>query len=157
MADKKLLWRDRPENKERVDRKDKEWRQRNRDLVLAIKRKSNRKNIAHHKKYLFQHKEKIASQTREAHTFRRMTCLYHYGRGNPFCLCCGEREIKFLCIDHINNDGAQHRKTLSKNGKGGNIFVWLIRNNFPEGFQVLCYNCNITKSLYNGCPHKING
>ncbi len=27
------------------------------------------------------------------------------------CVCCGETELVFLSIDHINNDGDKHRKT----------------------------------------------
>ena len=32
--------------------------------------------------------------------------LDHYGRA---CSCCGETEPAFLTIDHVNNDGAEHR------------------------------------------------
>lgn len=84
----------------------------------------------------------------------RLTVLRHYGGFPPKCACCGENEIKFLSIDHINGGGTAHRKTFTKTGKGGNISVWLLKNSLPEGFQVLCHNCNMAKGFYGSCPHK---
>ena len=38
---------------------------------------------------------------------------------------------------------------------GTKFYRWLKRNNFPEGFQVLCFNCNCGKEINKGvCPHK---
>jgi hypothetical protein len=69
------------------------------------------------------------------------------------CKCCGETLLDFLTIDHINNDGAIHRKEF---GRAGKIHRWIISNNFPEEFQVLCFNCNYSKFLNNGkCIHQI--
>lgn len=71
------------------------------------------------------------------------------------CKCCGEDEPIFLTIDHINNDGADHRRALVGRNQGGgswNTYIWLKKNNFPSGFQVLCWNCNWAKS-HGGCPH----
>lgn len=34
---------------------------------------------------------------------------------------------------------------------------WIIRNDFPDGFQVLCHNCNFAKGKKgnnNMCPHE---
>jgi hypothetical protein len=33
------------------------------------------------------------------------------------------------------------------------FYRWLITNNFPDDFQILCHNCNYAKS-HGGCPHK---
>ena len=68
------------------------------------------------------------------------------------CACCGERERRFLTIDHVNNDGKEMRKV---HGVTHRLYVWLIKNGFPDGFQVLCMNCNFGKALNNGiCPHE---
>ncbi len=73
--------------------------------------------------------------------------------GGVWCNCCGESNIKFLTMDHINNDGNVHRRTDPNIGPG--LYRWLRRNNYPEGFQVLCWNCNLGKAHNNGiCPHK---
>jgi hypothetical protein len=37
---------------------------------------------------------------------------------------------------------------------GVRFYSWLRRNNYPEGYQVLCFNCNIAKGLYGVCPHQ---
>lgn len=71
--------------------------------------------------------------------------------GGPFCACCGERELIFLTMDHVNGrEDVGHKGMLSKD-----LYLWLARNNFPEGFQVLCFNCNHGKYLNGGeCPHR---
>lgn len=58
--------------------------------------------------------------------------------------CCKEckcSRYECLTIDHINNNGAEHRKEV-----GLNIYCWLEDNEFPkDNFQLLCYNCNYLK------------
>lgn len=71
----------------------------------------------------------------------------HYGMK---CNCCDEREFKFLTLDHIIDNPKQKKK--AKNNQI-TVYVWIIKNNFPEGFQILCFNCNIAKGLYGKCPH----
>jgi hypothetical protein len=84
---------------------------------------------------------------------QRLTCLTHYSNGTLRCACCREQGLHFLCIDHVNNDGAEHRRSIG-GAVGNTFFAWLVRHNFPEGFQVLCYNCNNGKRVHDGvCPH----
>jgi hypothetical protein len=67
------------------------------------------------------------------------------------CACCGEDEPMFLMIDHINGGGTRHTNSLP----GRSIYAWLVKNNFPEGFQLLCANCNWGKERNGGtCPHQ---
>lgn len=76
----------------------------------------------------------------------RITAIQHYGGK---CQYCGEIEEIFLTIDHINNDGAKHRLEVNKSKRAGSTtYAWLRRNNYPDGFQVLCYNCNCTKTTH---------
>ncbi len=81
----------------------------------------------------------------------RMVVLLHYSNENPKCACCGERENKFLCIDHINGGGKKHRKIT-----GSHFYRWVAKNGFPKGLQVLCHNCNMAKGFYGKCPHETN-
>lgn len=68
------------------------------------------------------------------------------------CACCSERTIGFLTIDHVNNDGKEHRKKVF----AARLYNWLQQNGFPSGFQVLCFNCNLGKAHNKGvCPHKV--
>jgi hypothetical protein len=78
----------------------------------------------------------------------RQAVLDHYGR---HCACCGESEEAFLAIDHVNEDGAAHRREIPPR----TIYHWLSVHGFPPGFQVLCYNCNIGKYRLGRCPHEI--
>lgn len=70
------------------------------------------------------------------------------------CACCGEAESLFLDIDHMDNNGADHRREHNLNS-GAQFYVWLRHNNYPSNFQVLCCNCNRGKFRNNGvCPHQ---
>ena len=72
------------------------------------------------------------------------------------CTCCGERRPEFLCIDHVNKDGAKHRKeTFGRKSPGSfEVYLWIRRNNFPSDLQVLCYNCNMASFIFGECPHR---
>lgn len=89
-----------------------------------------------------------SSQTRRSRQQKeKQIVTNHYGGK---CACCGITELELLTIDHINNDGNEHRKNIKNN-----IYKWLIDNNFPKEFQVLCHNCNHSKHFGKGtCIHK---
>lgn len=99
--------------------------------------------------------EKIKNYSREKGRKNREIwwnqVLEHYGKQ---CACCGEKEYKFLTIDHINNDGAKHRKPSGGRMKSDKLYRWLVLNNYPKDFQILCWNCNCGKYRNKGiCPH----
>lgn len=95
--------------------------------------------------------------------WRRLRLEIMDAYGGRRCACCGESNQMFLSVDHINGDGAQHRRQLgytTGNGRGGSsrTMQWIKQNNFPPGFQVLCFNCNHGKHVNGGtCPHKAGG
>jgi hypothetical protein len=68
------------------------------------------------------------------------------------CECCGEDRFEFLTIDHIKGNGSKHRKEI--NGMGERLYWWLQREKFPNGFRVLCFNCNCSRGAFGYCPHK---
>jgi hypothetical protein len=75
--------------------------------------------------------------------------------GGSTCRCCGETHKMFLTIDHVGNDGAEMRRTGTHSRGGTAFYQWLRKNGFPEGFQVLCMNCNFGKHRNGGvCPHQ---
>lgn len=85
-------------------------------------------------------------------------CYVAYG--GYVCVCCGESEKMFLTLDHIDSDGAAHRKevfgTNERGGlRAGDMYRHLKRKGFPPGFQVLCFNCNCGRQRNKGvCPHQ---
>lgn len=76
---------------------------------------------------------------RRYHRYKQVV-FEHYSP-SMCCVKCGFQDMRALSIDHINSDGAEHRKKLG----GKNIHKWLIENNFPPQFQVLCMNCQFIK------------
>ena len=68
---------------------------------------------------------------------------------NPNCAVPGGmRDIRALTIDHLYNNGTQHRKKIG-GLTGMRFYYWLKRNNYPEGFQILCMNCQLIKRFEN--------
>jgi len=107
--------------------------------------------VSHHEKrvaYTAAHKEDRATYNKIRNAAIRQEVLDHYGNK---CVCCGETTPEFLAIDHINGGGNKHRKEVG--GSGPVMYRWLKKNNYPEGFQILCHNCNMAKGFYGACPH----
>ena len=73
---------------------------------------------------------------------RRQEVINHYGNK---CKCCGESHLEFLTIDHIHHS----KQTSGQNLYGERLYRFLIRNNFPIGYQVLCWNCNGLKTNFD--------
>lgn len=93
------------------------------------------------------------TQKKERNLANKLRAFRHYSASDtPFCACCSESHIEFLTMDHIGGGGAEHREQLG-NGSGV-LHQWLVKNNFPDGFQVLCMNCNISLGAFGFCPHK---
>jgi hypothetical protein len=63
------------------------------------------------------------------------------------CSCCAEGRPQFLSIDHVNKDGAAHRRAIKTN-----LHSWLRANGFPKhGFRLLCFNCNLGLAFSGFC------
>jgi hypothetical protein len=76
------------------------------------------------------------------------------------CECCGEQHKEFLTLDHINGDGAVHRKEMG--GGSGlaqyRIFAWAVKAPLEEvkaKVRVLCFNCNLAIGFWGYCPHRM--
>jgi 5-methylcytosine-specific restriction endonuclease McrA len=67
------------------------------------------------------------------------------------CFCCHESQSEFLTLDHVKNDGKQHRAERSASG----VYMDALERYDPDRFQILCYNCNIAKYNYGTCPHQL--
>jgi hypothetical protein len=98
-----------------------------------------------------QYREGKAEYLRELRLRLKVDVLAYYAKGKPSCAVCGFDDMRALCLDHINHNGAEHRaeiKQETKNqgrGVGASIFRWLKNHGYPDGFQVLCANCNMIK------------
>ncbi|MDP2754662.1 MAG: hypothetical protein Q8P40_09775 [Nitrospirota bacterium] len=130
-------------NRERHNTYLKEWREKNKDKVLEKQR--NRYWLNREKEII-----RVMEGNKRRYRRQRLEVIEHYGGK---CKCCGEERIQFLGIDHINGGGTKHRDELKTKHK--NISKYLIDNGFPEGYQVLCHNCNLSYGFYGFCPHQI--
>jgi hypothetical protein len=161
-AEKALVWREK--NKERYEERQKEWRNDNPDKVKKYNQKAwdkngekNReKNKERYKGYTKEqkaewgrnyrrkNKEKLKIKNKEYNTKLRLDAINGYGGK---CARCGyDDDWRALCIDHVDGNGKYDRQVAKK---GKVFFVWLRDNNYPEGYQVLCANCNLIKAIEN--------
>lgn len=84
-------------------------------------------------------KQKLLEAVHRSQLKTKMAVLVHYGNGRLACVRCGESDINCLTIDHMKAvQGGERIKV-------GYFYRWLIKNNFPEGYQTLCMNCQWRK------------
>ena len=151
-----------PKEKQKI--RSKEWDEKNRERRREISRnyyyRNKDKVKARTKKYYKENKSKILTQKERISNYSKKysqklkyEIIEYYSYGSIECKCCREKEYDFLTLDHINGGGAKHRREV---GVGIAYWLWLKRNNFPNGYQVLCMNCNLGRQKHNGvCPHKL--
>lgn len=136
----------------------KRYREKNKEKRAAYNKawyaKNKEREQRKRRKYYLVNKEKIHKQNREWQRKYRKELKEKVFKGyGGKCNCCGEKEIKFMEIDHIYNDGSIDRKRFVGPTQ---FYVWLIKRGFPrDRYQMLCANCNRGKERNKGiCPHK---
>ncbi len=79
----------------------------------------------------------------------RLEVLRHYSNGAMRCACCGTDHPEFLTIDHVDNDGKEHRESVK-----GPLYRALKKQGFPSDYRlrVLCFCCNQSRGYYGYCP-----
>jgi hypothetical protein len=124
----------------------------NKEYQREYNKRHYKENPEWYKNYYSENKEKIKNRAIERRNKNRLIVLNHYSGGVAHCACCGETEFDFLTLDHINGGGTKHRTDVNK--PGSEFYYWIIKNDFPEGFQILCMNCNFAKGIFGECPHQ---
>lgn len=76
----------------------------------------------------------------------RLELISVYSSGKNNCAKCEVSDIRVLCLDHIEGNGASDRHK-----HGGTLGWWrsLRKQSYPSGIQVLCQNCNRRKMYEN--------
>ena len=114
---------------------------RNKEALLA-------KSAARYAARVFRDPDGVRSRRRAYHDRLKNQVLDGYG---AYCACCGESNRGFLSLDHVNGGGRAHRKQV---GGGTMLYLAVVRQGFPEDYQILCYNCNLGRENNGGmCPH----
>lgn len=146
--------RKRPEDKERVSEYKRQYHIKNRERLLEKSHEwyVNNKEKAndYRRKWATDNRNKVRGYQKKFRLSVRIEAFSHYG--GEKCACCGETQFEFLTIDHMEGNGNKHRKNINIRG-GHNFYSWLRQNNWPPGYQVLCFNCNQAKGFFGRCPH----
>ena len=108
--------------------------------------KNKEKYTEYLKNYKTKNKTIINKKERDSRYEEKLLILNHYSNNRLCCNECGYNNTHALTIDHINGNGNKHRKSIRNSG-GASFYKWLIKNNLPEGYQVLCWNCNHLEHL----------
>lgn len=141
-------------HKEKILSYRKEYYSNNREKVIGYVRKyvnANREKIRQKdKEFRETNKEYMSKYCKRRRYDNRLQCLSYYTEKRLSCNCCNIDDISLLTIDHINGGGGKHK--IENRIK--DIYTWLIDNNYPDGYQVLCHNCNSGKGIRSECPHK---
>lgn len=104
------------------------------------------------KEYFTKNRERSLRQSKEHYQKTKSIVYDKYGN---ICVCCGESNLFFLNIDHVNDDGYKEKYKGGARFSGTSFHIKIIRENFPPKYQLLCANCNQGKKLNGGvCPHK---
>ena len=151
------------QSNEEQNRKNRDYQRKKRTDPNFVKnerkkyKESYAKNPEKHKKISKKWREEHPGYSHDKDLANKMTVLSYYSKDIsnsdiPCCACCGENlSHKFLTLDHIEGRKAMNHKT----GFGGDkLYRWCIKNKFPIGLQVLCWNCNSAKGLFGKCPHQ---
>lgn len=131
-----------------------DWYQKNREEILARKRARYRADPEKYRERKRRQYQADPEKARASYKVRarvnRLAALNAYG--GLQCVCCGELEERFLTIDHINGCSKEQRKL---EGQGSQLYQFLKTRNYPPGYQVLCFNCNMGREKNGGiCPHQ---
>jgi len=126
------------------------WRKANPERALELKRincaRHRDKLRARLKRYDELHPEVKKAGIKRYKAKAKLETLTHYGGGRAVCVQCGYSDLRALTIDHINGGGTKHRASIH----GASLYTWLRKNEYPEGYQTLCMNCQLIKRVENG-------
>jgi len=121
---------------------------------------------AYQKAYQEANKDKIKAYwkaDREAYKDKReaikMDVFSHYSKkisnsDIPICACCGYNDIRFLTLDHMH--GRKYVSQKEKKLNGIQLWKYIKSQGYPDGYQVMCYNCNLAKGPRKYCPHQLD-
>ena len=144
----------RERNREKFNQRMRDWREANREKAREQSREwRNRKLASASPEEEAAIRAAETARTKRSQDRRRDEVFTAYGGYR--CACCAETERLFLSIDHINNDGNVERKSGVYRSSGTAFYLWLCKQKFPPGYQVLCMNCQFGKHRNGGvCPHQ---
>jgi hypothetical protein len=164
---KQKEYRERPEVK--AKRKEAEKKYASTAKGKAKQKKYSQRPEVKAKRKEYRERPEVKAKIKDQYQYDRLIILQTYSKhlsdsDIPCCICCGENfHSDFLAIDHIaGRKQMDFMPELVKIGYSSKLlnhtlFSWIIENDFPNGFQILCANCNFAKGIKNNnnqCPMK---
>lgn len=126
----------------------KKYRETHREEQAAYKKQWNESHKEYMHQYRVEHLERHKRLSKIRRDEQKVRVLSHYSTSNtPNCAKCGIDDIDVLTIDHINGGGSKQRRQIKA---VNSIYYWLDKNKLPDGYQVLCANCNQKKRIIEG-------
>lgn len=89
-----------------------------------------------------------AKRVTESNHRLKIEVLTYYGNGRCACVRCGFKDIRALSVDHIEGGGNRERVGRLKNTR--TFYRGLQQEDYPDGYQTLCMNCQWIKRFENG-------
>lgn len=134
-----------------------EGREKRRAICRAYRKKNREKINAWHRNYMKtkhypENRLSYAARSRKYKEKLFSEFMSHYGYA---CTCCGEKDRRFLSVEHLHGGGNKHRRELRRPGVEA-IILDIKRKGWGPGYTTLCFNCNFAKWRTGGtCPHVI--
>ncbi len=75
--------------------------------------------------------------------------LLHYGNGKCSCTSCGNTNTGALSLRYIPDSDSALNYTVNR--KRVWLYSWLKKNNYPDGYQTLCMNCQFIRKHNKDC------
>ena len=142
-------------NKDKIRAQVKAYSEKNKDKRKAYREANKDKKKAYNEA----NKDKIKAQQKAYRIASKIDVFSHYSKkisnsDIPICSCCGYNDIRFLNLDHIKS-----RKNIPQKEKklnGIRLWKYIKSQGYPDGYQVMCFNCNIAKGNRKYCPHQLD-
>lgn len=144
--------------KEQRNSYQRKWRLKNIERVSAYAKAHRKNNLSvvrgRYMTWLKANSQKRLDTNKRRWAAIRSEMILAYGGQ---CQCCGESTQEFLTLDHINGDGAAHRKQFKNDY--WKMFREMSRLGWPKDkYRLLCMNCNHAMGRRNNpdglCPHE---
>lgn len=119
-----------------------------REARTAANKKWYENNPEKVKQYYQDNQKHIRARVTENGKQWRQKFLEMYGNA---CSCCGESEIEFLTIDHING---QKGVPVTKKERGIGSYRKACSEYLPSVYRTFCMNCNFATRHGQICPHQ---
>lgn len=117
-------------------RRSREYRKRHPDRIKNLNQNYYKKN-----------KPVVNQKNRDRYIELKKLTFSKYSQNNTIeCAICGENTLNFLTLDHIKGRKKHQHSTMFSAAK---LWYYLKKNDFPPGYQILCWNCNVIKYRKN--------